>query len=46
MFILVEINLIVERVIKMNEAQRNYQTKQHMVIEQGKERIILKMKVI
>ena len=35
-----------EMVIKMNEAQRNYQKKQHMVIEQGKERTILKMKVI
>ena len=46
MFILVQINLMVEMVIKMNEAQRNYQKKQHMVIEQGKERTILKMKVI
>ena len=39
-------HFIIEMVIKMNEAQRNYQTKQHMVIEQGKERTILKMKVI
>ena len=37
---------LVEMVIKMNEAQRNYQKKQHMVIEQRKERTILKMKVI
>ncbi|MDU5754629.1 MAG: hypothetical protein E6Z78_04370 [Veillonella sp.] len=29
-----------------NEAQKNYQKKQHMIIEMGKERTILKMKVI
>ena len=28
------------------EAQKNYQKKQHMIIEMGKERTLLKMKVI
>ena len=47
-FLIIAVALLgmVEMVIKMNEAQRNYQKKQHMVIEQGKERTILKMKVI
>lgn len=37
---------MVEMLIKLNEAQKNYQKKQHMIIEMGKERTILKMKVI